>query len=97
MNDRRLYQIIKGPLTTEKSVRAGDKHKQTVLKVALDATKTEIAKAVAKHFNVEVTSVQTSTVRGKTKRFKQQQGKRTDWKKAYVSLKDGQDINFANY
>ncbi len=97
MNEKRLYQVLIGPYTTEKSVSAAETHNQNVFKVAKDATKSEIKEAVSKLFNVVVESVRTVQVTGKTKRFKQTQGRRSDWKKAYVSVQKGQDINLANY
>jgi len=97
MNEKRLYQILLGPHTTEKSVRSAEKNRQIVFKVAKNATKTEVKQAVAQHFKVEVVAVQMGRIRGKLKRFKQIEGLRSGGKKAYVSLKEGQDINVANY
>lgn len=97
MNEKRLYQILLGPCTTEKTVSIEDKYSQAVFKVAKDATKTEIKTAVSQLFNVVVDSVRTLKVKGKVKSFKQTKGCRSDWKKAYVSLKQGQTINLANY
>ena len=93
MNEKRLYEVLVGPYTTEKSVSVAEQYSQNVFKVATNATKTEIKEAVSKLFNVVVESVRTVQVKGKIKRFKQTQGRRNDWKKAYVSLKKGQDIN----
>lgn len=97
MNDKRLYTIILEPLTTEKSVRAADKNHQVVFRVAKDATKTELKEAVQKLFSVKVDSVRTVSVRGKRKYFRQVAGERSDWKKAYIRLAEGQDINVANF
>lgn len=97
MNDNRLYSIILGPLMTEKSERVANKHRQIVFRVAQDATKIELARAVEKLFSVKVESVKTAKVRGKHKQFRQSKGKRSDWKKAYVCLAEGQDINIANF
>ncbi len=97
MNDRRLYNIILGAHTTEKTARAADKNRQIVFRVALDATKPELVQAIQKLFSVKVDSVRTVRIKGKRKQFKQTQGKRVDWKKAYVSLAEGQDINIANF
>lgn len=97
MNEKRLYQILIKPYTTEKSYEAEDKYNQKVFKVAFDATKTEIKEAVAKLFNVIVKSVRTTTVQGKKKRFKQREGCRSTWKKAYISLEKGQYMNLTNY
>ncbi len=97
MNDIRLYNVLLGPHTTEKSVLAAEKRRQITFKVAVDATKTEIKQAVEKIFNVSVEAVRTTNVLGKRKRFKQIKGKRSDWKKASVSLQEGQDINIAEF
>ncbi len=97
MNDKRLYQVIKGSHTTEKSVRVADKNRQITFKVAMDATKTEIKEGIEKLFNVSVVSVRTVTNKGKKKAFKQRLGERSDQKKAYVSLAEGHDINLANF
>ena len=97
MNEKRLYQIIKGSHTTEKSVRVADKNRQIVFRVASDATKPEVAKAVEKLFGVAVKAVRILNTKGKRKTFKQKEGKRSDLKKAYVSLAEGHDINLANF
>lgn len=97
MNEKRLYQVIVGPHTTEKSVRLADKNRQMVFKVAMDATKTEIKTAIQQLFSVVVKGVTIVNLRGKKKNFKQQEGRRSDWKKAYVSLAEGHDINLANF
>lgn len=97
MNDIRLYNVLLGPHTTEKSVLAAEKRREITFKVAVDANKAEIKQAVEKLFNVAVTAVRTTNVQGKRKRFKQVKGVRSDWKKASVSLKEGQDINIAEF
>ena len=97
MKTKRLYTIILGPHTTEKSVRAADRNRQVVFKVAKDATKVELAEAVQTLFSVKVDSVRIVNVKGKRKQFKQTQGQRSDWKKAYVRLAEGHDINLANF
>lgn len=97
MNDIRLYNVLLGPHTTEKSVLAAEKRRQVTFKVAKDATKTEVKKAVEKLFNVVVEAVRVSNVKGKKKRFKGIKGARSDWKKASVSLQQGQDINLAEF
>ncbi len=94
MNEARLYQIIRGPRISEKSTLVADKHHQFVFEVLKDATKPEIRRAVEKMFDVEVESVQVANVRGKVKRFGHTPGRRRDWKKAYVRLKPGHDIDF---
>ncbi|MDP2226531.1 MAG: 50S ribosomal protein L23, partial [Moraxellaceae bacterium] len=71
-----------------------EKHKQFVFKVRLDANKLEIRKAIEKLFSVEVASVNTTVVKGKSKRFGRNMGRRSDFKKAYVALKDGFDLDF---
>lgn len=97
MNEKRLYQIILGAHTTEKSVRLSDKHKQLVFRVVPDATKSEVITAIQKLFLVDVLSVQMVNIRGKVKHFKQQPGRRSGKKKAYVTLAEGQDINLAKF
>jgi large subunit ribosomal protein L23 len=95
MNKARLMEIILAPIVSEKSVNAADSGNQFAFKVATDSTKPEIAAAVELLFEVNVDKVQVLNVKGKTKRFGQRMGKRADWKKAYVRLQEGQDINFA--
>ena len=94
MNEERLMNILLEPRVTEKSTIIGDKYRQFVFKVVRDATKPEIKLAVEKMFEVEVESVQTVNVKGKAKVFKMEKGRRPDWKKAYVKLKPGFDIDF---
>ncbi|SEQ88927.1 large subunit ribosomal protein L23 [Solimonas aquatica] len=88
----RLHQVIIAPVISEKSTRVSEKRNQAVFKVALDAEKPEIKKAVEKLFNVKVSAVRTLVVKGKNKRFGRFEGKRSDWKKAYVTLAQGQEI-----
>ena len=95
MNVDRLHQIIVGPVVSEKSTRVAEKRNQAVFKVMPDAQKSEIKQAVEALFNVKVLGVQTLNVKGKNKRFGQSGGKRSDWKKAYVTLAAGQQIDFA--
>ncbi len=97
MNDIRLYNVLLGPHTTEKSVTAAEKFRQISFKVAVDATKKEIKQAVEKLFNVVVEAVRVTNVKGKRKSFKQMKGKRSDWKKASISLQKGHDINVAEF
>ena len=94
MNNERLSRILIGPVVSEKSTRVADQSKQMVFKVLPDASKPEIRKAVEKMFDVTVTRVQVSNVKGKVKRFGQTMGRRSDWKKAYVTLAEGSDIDF---
>jgi len=90
----RLHQIILAPVVSEKSTRVAEKGNQAVFKVLRTARKPEIKAAVEKLFGVTVEAVQTSTVKGKTKRFGRFEGVRSDWKKAYVTLAEGQEIDF---
>lgn len=95
MNQERLYKIVLGPVISEKSALMGEAANQVVFKVAADAQKPEIKAAVEKLFDVKVESVRTMVVKGKTKRTRFGMGCRSDWKKAYVRLEQGQDIDFA--
>ncbi|MEJ2692941.1 MAG: 50S ribosomal protein L23 [Candidatus Thiodiazotropha sp.] len=95
MNNERLMKVLLSPLISEKSSIVADANNQYTFKVTTDATKREIAKAVEKLFEVEVDAVQVVNVKGKQKRFGQLNGKRSDWKKAYVRLKAGSEIDFA--
>lgn len=94
MNQERLMQVLLAPQISEKATYVADKHEQVVFRVASDATKSEIKAAVELLFKVEVEAVQVANVKGKVKRFKGATGRRKGWKKAYVSLKPGQEINF---
>jgi large subunit ribosomal protein L23 len=94
MNQERLMQVLLAPQISEKATYVADKHEQVVFRVASDATKPEIKAAVELLFKVEVEAVQVANVKGKVKRFKGATGRRKSWKKAYVSLKPGQEINF---
>ena len=91
----RLHRIIVAPVVSEKSTRVAEKRNQAVFKVARDATKPEIKTAVEALFKVQVTDVNTLNMAGKNKRFGQSMGRRSDWKKAYVTLAEGQEIDFA--
>ncbi len=97
MNEKRLYTILLGSQTTEKSVRIADQSRQITFRVAKDATKIEVKNAVEKIFNVVVEAVRIINVKGKLKKFKQVEGRRKGWKKAMVSLKEGHDINLAEF
>lgn len=94
MNQERLLKVLLAPHVSEKGARAAEAGNQVVFKVATDATKPEIKGAVEMLFNVKVRSVSVSNVKGKRKRFGAMQGRRSDWKKAYVSLAEGQEIDF---
>jgi large subunit ribosomal protein L23 len=91
----RLLQIILAPQITEKATRVADDHQQIAFRVRTDSTKPEIKLAVELMFKVQVESVTVVNVGGKEKRAGRVDGRRKDWKKAYVSLKPGQEINFA--
>lgn len=95
MDKNRLYQIIQAPIVSEKSTRTADRNRQVVFSVLPSATKPEIKRAVEMAFEVEVESVQVTNVHGKEKKFGRIPGSRKDWKKAYVKLKEGHDIDFA--
>ena len=95
MSQERLLQVLLAPQISEKATFIADKNEQVVFKVASDATKPEIKAAVELLFKVQVESVQVANVTGKEKRFGRFIGRRKSWKKAYVSLKPGQEINFA--
>jgi large subunit ribosomal protein L23 len=95
MKQDRLLQLILAPQITEKATHIADKHQQIAFKVRTDATKPEIKAAVELVFKVEVEGVTVVNVQGKSKRAGRVMGRRKDWKKAYVSLKPGQEINFA--
>ena len=94
MNAERLMMVLREPHTSEKTTVMADKFKQFTFKVLKDATKSEIKMAVEHIFNVKVKNVSVVNVKGKAKRFKQTSGKRSDWKKAFVSLHADQDIDF---
>ena len=91
----RLAQVLLAPVVSEKSTYVADKGNQYVFHVASDATKPEIKAAVELMFNTQVKSVSVLNVRGKEKRFGRFMGRRNHWKKAYVALQPGQEINFA--
>lgn len=94
MNQERLLQVLLAPQVSEKATYVAEKNEQVIFRVATDATKPEIKAAVELLFKVEVESVQVANVKGKVKRFKGATGRRKGWKKAYVCLKAGQEINF---
>jgi large subunit ribosomal protein L23 len=93
-NQERLMQVLLAPQVSEKSTYVAEKYEQVVFRVVGNATKPEIKAAVELLFKVEVESVQVANVKGKNKRFGKLTGRRKNWKKAYVSLKPGQEINF---
>ena len=96
MLNERVYEIIRGPHISEKATNLAEQvKKQLVLEVASDATKPEIRAAVEKMFNVKVEQVTTCQVKAKNKRVGRILGKRKGWKKAYVTLSEGHDVQFA--
>jgi len=94
MNDERLYKILLAPHVSEKTANAAEMQGRHTFKVADDANKQEVRKAVERLFSVDVKSVQIVNVKGKTKRFGASIGKRSDWRKAIVRLAEGQDLDF---
>lgn len=92
MNQERIYQVIVAPHISEKATLVADANNQYVFKVAPDATKPEIKAAVEQLFEVTVTKVNTVNIKGKTKRTARGFGKRSDIRKAYVTLAEGQEI-----
>ena len=94
MNAERLLQVILAPVVTEKSTFVAEKNQQIAFRVVADATKPEIKAAVELLFKVEVDSVQVLNQKGKQKRFGRFVGRRRNERKAYVSLKDGQELDF---
>ena len=93
MNEAKLYSIIRAPRVSEKTARLQEVSNQYVFEVATDATKADIKVAVEKLFDVKVESVNVVNVKGKTKSFKFREGRRNDWRKAYVKLAEGQSID----
>ncbi|CUR46130.1 LSU ribosomal protein L23p (L23Ae) [Alloalcanivorax xenomutans] len=94
MNKERILKVLLAPHFSEKATDATDRSNAFAFKVAKDATKAEIKAAVEALFEVKVRNVRTLNVKGKRKFFGRVAGKRSDWKKAYVSLEQGQDIDF---
>ncbi len=90
-----IANVLTAPIISEKSTIAAEAHGQFVFKVKKNATKKQVKSAVEKMFDVEVDSVRVLNVKGKEKRFGRNLGKRSDWKKAYVKLKPGNDIDFS--
>ena len=94
MNRERIYQVILAPHISEKSAMAAE-YNQHVFRVAVDATKFEVKKAVEAAFDVKVDRVRIANVKGKTKGQGRLQGRRSNWRKAYVSLQEGQEIELS--
>lgn len=94
-NEERLMQVLLAPQISEKATYVADKNEQVIFVVAPDATKPEIKAAVELLFKVQVESVQVANLKGKVKRSGRSMGRRSDTRKAFVCLKPGQEINFA--
>ena len=94
MNQERIYKVLLGPHVSEKSAMSAEAGNQVVFKVLPTATKLEIKHAVEKLFKVEVVDVRTVNMKGKVKRNRFGLSKKPNWKKAYVSLVQGQEIDF---
>ena len=95
INEERWLNIALAPQISEKATFVAEKNEQVIFRVVSDATKPEVKAAVEMLFKVTVDNVQISNVKGKQKRFGKFSGRRSDWKKAYVCLAPGQEINFA--
>lgn len=93
-NQERLLSVIRAPHISEKTAMAGEQDNQYVFKVSVDATKPEIKAAVESVFSVNVEQVRVVNMKGKTRRTRNGLGRQSDWKKAYVSLAEGQQIDF---
>ena len=93
MSKNRLYQVLLSPRVTEKTTRVGEQSNQYVFQVIKDANKSEVKGAVEMLFEVNVESVRIVNVKGKNKAFRQRLGRRSDWKKAYVRVQEGQVID----
>ena len=95
MNQERLMTVLVAPIVSEKATMVAEKNGQVAFRVLQDASKDEVKAAVELLFKVEVESVQVLNQAGKQKRFGRFNGRRRNVRKAYVSLKPGQEINFA--
>ena len=96
MNQERVFKVLQGPVVSEKASVVAEEGNQVVFKVDSTATKREIKAAVEQLFKVNVLGVRVANVKGKTKRTNHGLGRHSDWKKAYVRLEQGQDIDFAS-
>jgi large subunit ribosomal protein L23 len=94
-SQERLMNVLLAPQISEKATHVAEKNEQVIFRVATNATKPEIKAAVEMLFKVNVKNVQVACVMGKVKRMGRLVGRRNDWKKAYVRLAPGQEINFA--
>ena len=100
INQERLLKVILAPYISEKATFVGEKNNQTIFRVASDATKKEIKAAIEllwQEQKIEVTSVQTINIKGKQQRFGRFIGRRSDWKKAIVNVKAGQELSYTNF
>ncbi len=88
------YEVLRGPLLTEKGTILKETNNQVLFRVASDVNKIEIKRAVEEIFKVKVDNVRTMTCKGKKKRMGRYEGKRSDWKKAIVTLKEGEKLDF---
>jgi len=95
MKEERLLQVILAPVISEKATMLADKREQVIFRVATTATKPEVKAAVELLFKVQVKAVNLLNVKGKSKRFGRFNGSRASWKKAFVCLQPGQELNFA--
>lgn len=91
-----IYEIIRRPLLTEKGTTLQEKHNTYCFEVGMSSNKVEIKAAIEELFDVKVASVRTTVVRGKVKRFGRLQGKRSNWKKAYVQIEGDEQLNLLN-
>ncbi|MGZ8256183.1 MAG: 50S ribosomal protein L23 [Gallionella sp.] len=94
-SEERLMKVLVAPIISEKATFVAEKNEQVIFQVATDADKHEVKAAVEMMFKVSVNSVQIANVKGKVKRTGRFVGRRNNWKKAYVCLAAGQEINFA--
>ncbi len=94
MSEEKMYQIVRRPHISEKTAGIAESQRQITFEVLKTATKPEVKEAIETLFKVEVENVKTMVVKGKSKRAGRFMGRRNDWKKAYVTLKEGHDIDF---
>ncbi|SNC58364.1 50S ribosomal protein L23 [Sodalis endosymbiont of Henestaris halophilus] len=94
IREARVLTVLRAPHVSEKASIAMEKYNTIVFKVAKDATKAEIRASAYTLFQVEVNDVRTLIVKGKTKRHGKRIGRRSDWKKAYITLQKGQNLDF---
>lgn len=96
MNKERIFKVLLAPHVSEKATNVAEQGNQVVFKVARDANKREVKAAVQQLFGVQVEDVRVANVKGKSKRTRYGIGRQSDWKKAYVRLAQGQEIDFAS-